>query len=93
MRLRPRNVRSRLTVWYVLVLACLLALYAGIAYLFLLLSLREEFDRNLVKDVEIGTTAKSKSPQLRYSRAVLLSRGSGIVSPLTGFHHYSFFTP
>jgi heavy metal sensor kinase len=62
MRLRPRNVRSRLTVWYVLVLACLLALYAGIAYLFLLLSLREDFDRNLVKDVEIVEGMLAKEP-------------------------------
>ncbi len=52
MRLRPRNVRSRLTLWYVLVLAGLLALYAGVASLFLFLSLREDFDQNLLEDLE-----------------------------------------
>jgi heavy metal sensor kinase len=52
MRFRPRNVRSRLTFWYVLVLASLLALYAGIASLFLFLSLREDFDQNLLEDME-----------------------------------------
>jgi heavy metal sensor kinase len=52
MRFRPRNVRSRLTLWYVLVLASLLALYAGVASLFLFLSLREDFDHNLLEDVE-----------------------------------------
>ena len=62
MRLRPRNVRSRLTVWYVLVLAGLLALYAGVASLFRLLSLREDFDRNLVKDVEIVEGILAKEP-------------------------------
>jgi hypothetical protein len=61
-RLRPRNVRSRLTVWYVLVLAGLLALYAGVASVFLLLNLREDFDRNLVKDVEIVEGMLAKEP-------------------------------
>jgi heavy metal sensor kinase len=62
MRLRPRHVRSRLTAWYVLVLAGLLALYAGVASLFLLLSLREDFDSNLVKDVEIVEGMLAKEP-------------------------------
>jgi hypothetical protein len=48
MRFRPRNVRSRLTLWYVLVLASLLALYDDVASLFLFLSLREDFDHNLL---------------------------------------------
>jgi hypothetical protein len=52
MRVRPRNVRSPLTLWYVLVLASLLALYAGVASLFLFLSLREDFDHNLLQDLE-----------------------------------------
>ena len=52
MRFRPRNVRSRLTLWYVLVLASLLALYAGLASLFLFWSLREDFDQNLLEDLE-----------------------------------------
>jgi heavy metal sensor kinase len=62
MRLRPRDVRSRLTVWYVLVLAGLLALYGIVASLFLMLSLRENFDQNLVKDVEIVEGMLAKGP-------------------------------
>jgi heavy metal sensor kinase len=52
MKFWPRHVRSRLTFWYVFVLASLLALYAGGAAFFLFLSLREELDRNLVQDLE-----------------------------------------
>jgi heavy metal sensor kinase len=62
MRLRPRNVRSRLTLWYVLVLAGLLALYAGVASLFLFLSLREDFDHNLLEDLETIEGMLAKEP-------------------------------
>jgi heavy metal sensor kinase len=62
MRFRPRNVRSRLTLWYVLVLASLLALYAGVASLFLFLSLREDFDHNLLQDVETVEGMLEKEP-------------------------------
>ncbi len=62
MRFRPRNVRSRLTVWYVLVLASLLALYAGVASLFLFLSLREDFDHNLLEDLETIEGTLTKEP-------------------------------
>src|SRR2546430_17396268 len=62
MRFRPRNVRSRLTLWYVLVLASLLALYAGVASLFLFLSLREDFDQNLLQDIENIEGMLTKEP-------------------------------
>ena len=62
MRFRPRNVRSRLTLWYVLVLASLLALYAGVASFFLFLSLREDFDQNLLQDVETVEGMLTKEP-------------------------------
>ena len=62
MKFRPRNVRSRLTLWYVLVLAGLLALYAGVACLFLFLSLREDFDRNLLEDLETVEGMLAKEP-------------------------------
>src|SRR5467141_2451391 len=62
MRFRPRNVRSRLTLWYLLVLASLLALYAGVASLFLFLSLREDFDQNLLQDVETVQGMLTKEP-------------------------------
>src|SRR5437667_9768499 len=62
MRFRPRNVRSRLTLWYVLVLASLLALYAGLASLFLFWSLREDFDQNLLEDLETVEGMLAKEP-------------------------------
>ena len=62
MRFWPRNVRSRLTLWYVLVLAGLLALYAAVASVFLFLSLREDFDRNLLEDVETVAGMLAKEP-------------------------------
>lgn len=48
----PRNVRSRLTLWYVVVLGGLLAVYAGGASLFLFFSLREQIDRSVLEDME-----------------------------------------
>src|SRR5438128_405966 len=62
MRFRPRNVRSRLTLWYVLVLASLLALYAGVASLFVFWSLREDFDQNLLEDLETVEGMLAKEP-------------------------------
>ncbi len=52
MTLWPRHVRSRLTLWHVIVLGGLLAAYAGGASLFLFLSLREQVDRSLLDDLE-----------------------------------------
>jgi heavy metal sensor kinase len=51
-----------LTLWYVLVLASLLALYAGVASLFLFLSLREDFDQNLLQDLETVEGMLAKEP-------------------------------
>src|SRR6266849_9469277 len=48
----PRHVRSRMTLWYVLVLGVLLLAYAGVAALYLFYSLREQLDHNLLEDVE-----------------------------------------
>src|SRR5258708_11189244 len=62
MRLTARNVRSRLTLWYVVVLAGLLTLYAGVASLFLFLSLREDFDQNLLEDLETVEGMLAKEP-------------------------------
>jgi heavy metal sensor kinase len=58
----PRHVRSRLTLWYVLVLGLLLVLYAGGASLSLFVGLREEVDRNLLDDVETVEGLLSKTP-------------------------------
>ena len=51
-RLWPRHVRSRMTLWYVLVLGILLLAYAGVASSYLFYSLREQLDHDLLEDVE-----------------------------------------
>jgi hypothetical protein len=51
-RLWPRHVRSRMTLWYVLVLGFLLLVYSGGASAYLFYSLREQGDDNLLEDVE-----------------------------------------
>src|SRR5713226_3111352 len=48
----PRHVRSRMTLWYVLVLGFLLLAYAGGASAYLFYSLREQLDDSLLEDVE-----------------------------------------
>jgi sensor domain CHASE-containing protein len=48
MKLSPSNVRSRLTLWYVGVLAALLIAYGTASLLFLFLSMREQLDHNLL---------------------------------------------
>jgi heavy metal sensor kinase len=52
MRLSPRNVRSRLTLWYVGVLSALLIAYGAGSLFYLFLSMREQRDHNLLEDVE-----------------------------------------
>src|SRR6266403_3774156 len=52
MTLRPRHVRMRLTLWYVGVLGCVLALYVAGTSVFLLLHLRHQLDTTLADRVE-----------------------------------------
>jgi heavy metal sensor kinase len=52
MRMWPRHVRSRLTLWYVVVLASLLGCYGAGALFFLFFSMKEQLDHNLLEDVE-----------------------------------------
>src|SRR6266702_7306073 len=52
MKLSPSNVRSRLTLWYVGVLAALLVLYGAASVFFLFLSMREQVDHDLLEDME-----------------------------------------
>jgi heavy metal sensor kinase len=89
MRFRPRKVRSRLTLWYVLVLAGLLALYAGVASLFLFLSLREDFDQNLLQDVETVEGMLTKEPNGGVS---LHSSHPGAAEPRIG-HFIEVWSP
>jgi len=50
--LRPRNVRARLTLWYVCVLAIVLSVYAAFTVLFLHVSLREGLDQGLDAELD-----------------------------------------
>jgi heavy metal sensor kinase len=52
MHLRPKHVRTRLTLWYVSVLAGVLILYAAGTSVFLFFNLRSELDRNLRQNFE-----------------------------------------
>ena len=52
MKLSPSNVRSRLTLWYVGVLAALLVVYGLGSLFFLHLNMREQLDHNLLEDME-----------------------------------------
>ncbi len=51
-RIQPRHVRARLTLWYVAVLAGVLMLYVAGSSTFLFFNLREELDRNTIQDLE-----------------------------------------
>jgi len=51
-KLSPSNVRSRLTLWYVDVLAALLIAYGIASLFFLYLNMREQIDHNLLEDME-----------------------------------------
>src|SRR6266496_2192308 len=51
-RVRPRHVRTRLTLWYVGVLAGVLMLYVAGTSTFLFFNLRTELDRNTIQDLE-----------------------------------------
>jgi signal transduction histidine kinase len=50
--LRPKNVRVRLTLWYVAVLGCILLIYSVSASLFVFWQLRSEVDRLATEELE-----------------------------------------
>jgi heavy metal sensor kinase len=49
---RPRHVRTRLTLWYLVLLGGILVLFIGAASGFLFFNLRRELDRELVDQIE-----------------------------------------
>jgi heavy metal sensor kinase len=53
LRLRPRSVRARLTLWYTLALAGVLFAYALIVFLFLRQALYNDLDRRLRDDLDL----------------------------------------
>jgi heavy metal sensor kinase len=50
--LRPRHVRTRLTLWYIAVLACVLVLSWGLTASFLFLQMRSQLDNYAIQDIE-----------------------------------------
>jgi heavy metal sensor kinase len=50
--LRPRHVRTRLTLWYLVVLASVLVLSWGLTASFLFLQMRSQLDNYAVQDIE-----------------------------------------
>src|SRR5271166_6409950 len=50
--LRPQRVRTRLTLWYVAILAAGLLIYGASASVALLLQLRSQLDHRAVEDLE-----------------------------------------
>lgn len=51
-RLRPQNVRTRLTLWYVAVLACALLIYGASTSVLLVFQLRSQLDHRAIEDIE-----------------------------------------
>lgn len=51
-RLRPRHVRTRLALWYVLVLGVVLVVYAAGTSTFFFFGLREELDSTVIRDFD-----------------------------------------
>ena len=51
-RFRPKHVRTRLTLWYVFVLASVLVLSWGLTASFLFLQMRSQLDHYAVQDIE-----------------------------------------
>src|SRR6266853_2207043 len=51
-RLRPKHVRTRLTLWYLVLLGGILALFIAAAAGFLFFNLRRELDRELADQIE-----------------------------------------
>ena len=53
MQLLPKNVRTRLTLWFVLTLGIILLLYAGLSISLVFVNLRNNLDDQLQQDYEI----------------------------------------
>lgn len=62
MRLRPQNVRARLTAWYVAILAVVLLIYGGSTSAVLLIQLRSQLDHRAVEDLETVEGVLSFAP-------------------------------
>src|ERR1700676_4999220 len=83
MKLSLNNVRSRLTLWYVAVLAALLIAYGAGSLFFLFLSMRDQLDHNLREDLETVEGGIATEPD--GSVVLRLHHGDEVDS---GFHRY-----
>src|SRR3974390_2095972 len=52
MQFRPQDVRTRLTLWYVAVLACALLIYGVSTSVLLIFQLRSQLDHRAIEDLE-----------------------------------------
>ena len=64
-RLRPKHVRTRLTLWYLVLLGGILALFIAAASGFLFFNLRRELDRELADQIESVEQGLSFGPDGR----------------------------
>lgn len=62
MHFRPQNVRTRLTLWYLAVLACALLIYGLSTDVLLLVQLRSQVDHRAIEDLETIKGLLSFSP-------------------------------
>lgn len=62
-RFRPQNVRARLTLWYVAILAAMLLLYAGGTSAMVFFELRSQLNRHAIEDLETVEGLLSFGPQ------------------------------
>jgi heavy metal sensor kinase len=83
MKLSLSNVRSRLTLWYVGVLAALLIAYGAGSLLFLFLSMRDQLDHNLREDLETVEGQIATAPDGSLTLRLHHRDEEG-----TGFHRY-----
>jgi|SRR5580700_10197499 hypothetical protein len=67
MKLRPLNVRTRLTLWYLAVLAAALLIYGASTSLFLVFQLRSQLDHRAIEDLETIKGLLSSLPTENYS--------------------------
>ena len=66
-RFRPQNVRTRLTLWYVVVLAVVLLIYIGSASALLFFHLRGQLDHLVIEDLETVEGLLSFAPDGKLS--------------------------
>jgi len=84
-RLRPRNIRTRLTLWYLLVLSVVLSLHAISGFGFFYLGLREEYDRRLLAAAEQVIERLQSAPHaIPRDATTLLGEHRGLAIELRG---------